>query len=181
GRAGIHLAVGRHRRARSRVRTRHRDAGAGWHAARRPVARRPQDRVANEIGRNGRGRGLPAARPCRDHIAKRQPLYARSNLGSGREAHSRRETVSTVAEPIAPGRVVELIAKEEERFRSKRQPQWRFTNSGTESTLDAVRLARGFTGRDRLIKIEASYHGHHDALLVSVEPPSDLMGPAEAP
>src|SRR5713101_7467949 len=49
-------------------------------------------------------------------------------------------------------------------------PQWRFTNSGTESTLDAVRIARGFTGRQRLIKMEASYHGHHDALMVSVEP-----------
>src|SRR5204862_1112658 len=34
---------------------------------------------------------------------------------------------------------------------------------------------------DRLIKIEASYHGHHDALLVSVEPPADKMGPADAP
>jgi glutamate-1-semialdehyde 2,1-aminomutase len=62
-----------------------------------------------------------------------------------------------------------------------RQPKWRFTNSGTESTLDAVRIARGFTGRERLIKIEASYHGHHDALMVSVEPPPDLMGPPEAP
>src|SRR5204862_1108805 len=62
-----------------------------------------------------------------------------------------------------------------------KQPQWRFSNSGTESTLDAVRLARGLTGRDRLIKIEASYHGHHDALLVSVEPPPDLMGAADAP
>ena len=61
------------------------------------------------------------------------------------------------------------------------QPQWRFTNSGTESTLDAVRLARGFTGRDRIVKIEASYHGHHDALMVSVEPKPDLMGPADAP
>src|SRR5579864_4657329 len=61
------------------------------------------------------------------------------------------------------------------------QPKWRFTNSGTESTLDAVRLARGFTGRERLIKIEASYHGHHDALMVSVEPPPDKMGPAESP
>src|SRR6185437_8155574 len=46
------------------------------------------------------------------------------------------------------------------------QPKWRFTNSGTESTLDAVRIARGFTGRERLLKIEASYHGHHDALMV---------------
>ncbi len=61
------------------------------------------------------------------------------------------------------------------------QPKWRFTNSGTESTLDAVRIARGFTGQERLIKIEASYHGHHDALMVSVEPPRDLMGPADAP
>lgn len=60
-------------------------------------------------------------------------------------------------------------------------PLWRFTNSGTESTLDAVRIARGFTGRDRIIKIEASYHGHHDALSVSVEPPPDLMGPPESP
>jgi len=49
------------------------------------------------------------------------------------------------------------------------------------STLDAVRIARGFTGRERLIKIEASYHGHHDALMVSVEPPPDKMGPPDAP
>lgn len=62
-----------------------------------------------------------------------------------------------------------------------RQPKWRFTNSGTESTLDAVRIARGFNGRDRLIKIEASYHGHHDALMVSVEPPPDRMGPPDRP
>jgi glutamate-1-semialdehyde 2,1-aminomutase len=61
------------------------------------------------------------------------------------------------------------------------QPQWRFTNSGTESTLDAVRLARAFTGRERLLKIEASYHGHHDSLMVSVEPDPKLMGPADAP
>src|ERR1700682_5366055 len=61
------------------------------------------------------------------------------------------------------------------------QPKWRFTNSGTESTLDAVRIARAFTRRERLIKIEASYHGHHDALMVSVEPPPDLMGAPDAP
>ncbi len=66
-------------------------------------------------------------------------------------------------------------------MRRFQQPLWRFTNSGTESTLDAVRIARGFTGRDRILKIEASYHGHHDALSVSVEPPPDLMGPADAP
>ena len=80
------------------------------------------------------------------------------------------------AQPVADDAIVA-----EELARRFQQPQWRFTNSGTESTLDAVRLARGFTGRDRLIKIEASYHGHHDALLVSVEPPPDKMGPADAP
>jgi glutamate-1-semialdehyde 2,1-aminomutase len=80
------------------------------------------------------------------------------------------------AQPVADDAVVA-----QELSRRFKQPQWRFTNSGTESTLDAVRLARGFTGRDRLIKIEASYHGHHDALLVSVEPPADRMGPADAP
>lgn len=80
------------------------------------------------------------------------------------------------AQPVADDAVVAT-----ELVRRFHQPLWRFTNSGTESTLDAVRIARGFTGRDRILKIEASYHGHHDALSVSVEPPPDLMGPAEAP
>src|SRR5438552_14881833 len=80
------------------------------------------------------------------------------------------------AQPVADDAIVA-----EELSRRFKQPQWRFTNSGTESTLDAIRLARGFTGRDRIIKIEASYHGHHDALLVSVVPSPDLMGPADAP
>jgi glutamate-1-semialdehyde 2,1-aminomutase len=83
---------------------------------------------------------------------------------------------SHFAQPVADD-----IAVAEELSRRFSQPQWRFTNSGTESTLDAVRLARGFTGRDRLIKIEASYHGHHDSLLVSVEPARELMGPVEKP
>jgi glutamate-1-semialdehyde 2,1-aminomutase len=83
---------------------------------------------------------------------------------------------SHFAQPVA-----EDVAVAEELARRFGQPQWRFTNSGTESTLDAVRLARGFTGRERLVKIEASYHGHHDSLLVSVEPPRDLMGSVDAP
>src|SRR6478735_3760041 len=36
-------------------------------------------------------------------------------------------------------------------------PHWRFTNSGTESTMDAIHLARGFTGRDVIVKIEGTY------------------------
>ena len=42
----------------------------------------------------------------------------------------------------------------------------RLVNSGTEATMSAVRLARGFTGRDRLVKFEGCYHGHVDSLLV---------------
>jgi glutamate-1-semialdehyde 2,1-aminomutase len=60
-------------------------------------------------------------------------------------------------------------------------PHWRFTNSGTESTMDAVHLARGFTGRDLILKIEGSYHGHHDAVMVSVKPPAELMGDRDRP
>src|SRR6187200_2976237 len=60
-------------------------------------------------------------------------------------------------------------------------PHWRFTNSGTESTMDAVHLARGLTGRDVILKIEGSYHGHHDAVMVSVKPPASVMGPREDP
>src|SRR6266849_3197006 len=93
------------------------------------------------------------------------------------EAVQRRiELGSHFAQPVADDIVVAR-----ELSRRFKQPKWRFTNSGTESTLDAGRIARGFTGRDRLIKIEASYHGHHDALMVSVEPSPDLMGPADAP
>ena len=53
-------------------------------------------------------------------------------------------------------------------------PLWRFGNSGTESTMDAVRLMRAVTGRDILLKIEGSYHGHGDAVMVSVAPPARL-------
>ena len=60
-------------------------------------------------------------------------------------------------------------------------PHWRFTNSGTESTMDAVHLARGATGNDVLIKIEGTYHGHHDAVMVSVKPPPELMGERDHP
>ena len=43
----------------------------------------------------------------------------------------------------------------------------RFVSSGTEATMSALRLARGFTGRDRILKFDGGYHGHSDALLVA--------------
>jgi len=60
-------------------------------------------------------------------------------------------------------------------------PQWRFANSGTEATMDAVHLMRSFTGRDLIIKIEGGYHGHHDSVQVSVMPDVAEAGPAGHP
>ena len=60
-------------------------------------------------------------------------------------------------------------------------PMWRFTNSGTEATHDAIRAARAFTGRDRIVKVEGGYHGHHDEVMVSMKPPLDQAGPADRP
>ena len=57
----------------------------------------------------------------------------------------------------------------------------RFTNSGTEATHDAIRACRAFTGRDRIIKVEGGYHGHHDEVMVSMKPALDMAGPAHAP
>jgi len=60
-------------------------------------------------------------------------------------------------------------------------PQWRFANSGTEATMDAVHLMRSVTGRDLIIKVEGGYHGHHDSVQVSVAPDLDEAGPADRP
>src|SRR6266487_3281314 len=60
-------------------------------------------------------------------------------------------------------------------------PLWRFANSGTEATMEAVHLMRSITGRDLIIKVEGCYHGHHDSVQVSVYPEGDEMGPADRP
>jgi glutamate-1-semialdehyde 2,1-aminomutase len=60
-------------------------------------------------------------------------------------------------------------------------PLWRFCNSGTEATLEAARLMRANTGREMLIKIEGTYHGHHDSLMFSVGPDPDDIGPRDHP
>ena len=57
----------------------------------------------------------------------------------------------------------------------------RFTNSGTEATMYAVRTARAYTQRHGIIKIEGGYHGGYDALSVSVKPGVSEAGPEDAP
>lgn len=60
-------------------------------------------------------------------------------------------------------------------------PMWRFTNSGTEATMDAIRVARGITGREKIVKVEGGYHGHHDEVMISMKPPISEAGPADSP
>jgi glutamate-1-semialdehyde 2,1-aminomutase len=57
----------------------------------------------------------------------------------------------------------------------------RFTNSGTEATMFAMRLARTFTGRQKIARFEGGYHGTHDFAEISTKPDLDLAGPATAP
>ncbi|MFN2542987.1 MAG: aspartate aminotransferase family protein [Actinomycetota bacterium] len=73
------------------------------------------------------------------------------------------------------------VAFAEELCRRFRLERVRFSNSGTESTMDAIRVARAATGRDCVLKIEGSYHGHHDTVMFSVVPNSDVMGGRDQP
>jgi glutamate-1-semialdehyde 2,1-aminomutase len=58
-------------------------------------------------------------------------------------------------------------------------PTWRYTNSGSEATMDAIRIARAYTGRDTVMKIFGSYHGHHDTVMVSIGVEYDKIGDRE--
>src|SRR5215471_10960005 len=79
-----------------------------------------------------------------------------------------------------PGLDTVLLAEEMVR-RFAPIEQVRFCNSGTEATMDALRLARAHVGRDKVVKIEGSYHGHHDTLLMSTKPSVEAAGPANQP
>ncbi|WP_231759327.1 glutamate-1-semialdehyde 2,1-aminomutase [Microbulbifer elongatus] len=57
----------------------------------------------------------------------------------------------------------------------------RFVNSGTEATMSAIRLARGHTGRDKIVKFEGCYHGHSDSLLVKAGSGALTMGVPSSP
>jgi glutamate-1-semialdehyde 2,1-aminomutase len=75
----------------------------------------------------------------------------------------------------------DAIVVGEELARRFRLPKWRYTNSGSESTMDAIRIARGLTGREPILKIFGSYHGHHDAVMVSIGVEYDRIGEVDAP
>ena len=106
--------------------------------------------------------------------------------GAGLAGHGHPAIVEAVREQVARGThfaqptdaAIEVAEELASRFGL---PLWRFVNSGTEATMDAVHLMRAFTGRDLIIKVEGCYHGHHDSVQVSVAPELDEAGPADAP
>jgi glutamate-1-semialdehyde 2,1-aminomutase len=57
----------------------------------------------------------------------------------------------------------------------------RMVNSGTEATMSAIRVARGFTGRDKIIKMEGCYHGHGDSFLIAAGSGAATMGTPDSP
>ena len=57
----------------------------------------------------------------------------------------------------------------------------RMVNSGTEATMSAIRLARGYTGRDKIVKMEGHYHGHGDSFLISAGSGAITMGNPDSP
>ncbi len=100
--------------------------------------------------------------------------HAHPKVVAAIEAQARKGTLHAM-----PHRLEMSVAKElRERFG---QDQWRFSNSGTEATMHAIRLARGYTGRSKVIKFEGGYHGAHDTVLVSSKPPLRLTGHKSRP
>ena len=100
--------------------------------------------------------------------------------------HAHPAVVRAVSERVARGThfaqpTSEAIVVAEELRRRFGLPLWRFANSGTEATMDAVHLMRAITGRSRIVKVEGCYHGHHDSVQVSVYQPLEEIGPAHGP
>ena len=96
-----------------------------------------------------------------------------NGFGSMTQGHAHPAITAAVRERAALGThfaaaTEDGIVVAEELARRFRLPKWRYTNSGSEATMDAIRIARAHTGRDTVLKIFGSYHGHHDTVMVSI-------------
>ena len=104
-----------------------------------------------------------------------------NGFGSMVQGHAHPAISKAVAERVELGThfaapTEDAIVVGEELARRFRLPQWRHVNSGSEATMDAIRIARAATGRDTIVKIFGSYHGHHDAVMISIGVEYDRIG-----
>ena len=107
-----------------------------------------------------------------------------NGFGSMVQGHSHPAIVRAVRDRVERGThfaapTEDAIVVAEELARRFGLPKWRFVNSGSEATMDAIRIARAHTGRDTIVKIFGSYHGHHDAVMVSIGVPYAEIGDRE--
>jgi glutamate-1-semialdehyde 2,1-aminomutase len=107
-----------------------------------------------------------------------------NGFGSMTQGHAHPAIVRAVRERAGLGThfaapTEDGVAVAEELARRFRLPKWRYTNSGSEATMDAIRIARGHTGREVVLKIFGSYHGHHDAVMVSIGVAYEKVGDRE--
>jgi len=101
--------------------------------------------------------------------------------------HTHPEIVEAIQAKVESGTSVHLPTEDEvqlaeqlcERFPSV--DKIRFTNSGTEATINALRLARAYTGKDKILKAEGAYHGTHLPAEVSFNPDLSRIGPIDNP
>ena len=137
-------------------------------------ARRPRTRLSEARARGsqrlGRGRHRVHATSTAASASTSSGTRTRRSSRRSSRPPDRRSHFAVTTETT--------VALAEELCRRFQLEQMRFVNSGTEATMDAIRVARAATGRDKIIKMEGSYHGHHDSVLFSVVPEADVLGPA---
>src|SRR4051794_22839723 len=109
-----------------------------------------------------------------------------NGFGSMVQGHAHPAIGAAVSERYARGThfaapTEDAVVVGEELARRWGLPKWRYTNSGSESTMDAIRIARAYTQREPILKIFGSYHGHHDAVMVSIGVAYDEIGPPDHP
>ena len=104
-----------------------------------------------------------------------------NGFGSMVQGHAHPAIVRAVQDRVAKGThfaapIEDGLVVSEELARRFGLPLWRYVNSGSEATMDAIRIARAATGRETIVKIFGSYHGHHDYVMVSISVPYEQIG-----
>lgn len=109
------------------------------------------------------------------------------NNGAGMSGHAHPAITDAVSQQLEEGTLYTKPSKLLHEAAKEVKKRWssvdlvRFTNSGTESTMHALRVARAHSGKDKVLKIEGSYHGCHDTVLISKAASREKLGHAKRP